>query len=181
MTREWLSLGGTQNMIFHNGLRNADYVKAVGEKFLEKAFGFDNASVEGETVDAFRNAYKERYKSEPVGTGILPQYDAIMTLALAMNIAPDLSGATIRDSMRKIQIEGGTIVGTGPAEYKKALGLIKEGKPIKYVGATGPVEFDVNGDVSGPILIWGVKNGALVDEKTIPLQDIIGAAKKIDG
>jgi branched-chain amino acid transport system substrate-binding protein len=181
MTREWLSLGGTQNMIFHNGLRNADYVKAVGGKFLEKAFGFDNASVEGETVDAFRNAYRERYHSEPVGTGILPQYDAIMTLALAMNIAPDLSGPAIRDSMRKIQVEGGTPVGTGPAEYKKALALIKEGKPIKYSGATGPVEFDANGDVSGPILIWGVKNGALVDEKTIPLEEIIAAAKKIDG
>jgi branched-chain amino acid transport system substrate-binding protein len=181
MTREWLSLGGTQNLILHNGLRNAEYVKLVGAKFLQKAFGFDNAAVEGPTVDAFRKSYKAKYNSEPVGTGILPQYDAIFTLALAMNIAPDLKGSSIRDSMRKIQDPNGTLVGTGPEEFKKALGLIKEGKPIKYSGATGPVEFDANGDVAGPLLIWSVKDGKLTVDKTITLDEIIAVTKKIDG
>ncbi len=181
MTREWLSLGGTQNMIFHNGLRNMEYVKAVGPKFLQKAFGFDNAAVEGPMVDVFRASYKAKYNSEPVGTGILPQYDAIFTLALAMNIAPDLSGPSIRDSMRKIQVPNGVHVGTGPEEYKKALALIKDGKPIKYFGATGPVEFDANGDVAGPILIWSVKGDDLSVDKTISLEEIIAITKEIDG
>jgi branched-chain amino acid transport system substrate-binding protein len=168
-------------MIFHNGLRNADFVKAVGPKYLQKAFGFDNAAVEGPSVDAFRKSYEAKYHSEPNGTGILPQYDAIMTLALAMNIAPNLSGPAIRDSMRKIQIPDGTHVGTGPDEYKKALALISEGKPIKYFGATGPVEFDSNGDVAGPILIWSIKGDALAVDKTISLEKIIQITKKIDG
>ena len=180
MTREWLSLGGTQNMILQNTLRNMEYVNAVGPKFLQKAFGYDNASVEGLTVDAFRASYKAKYNSEPVGAGILPQYDALIVLALAMNIAPDLSGPAIRDSMRKTHSPNGTVVGTGPEEYKKALALIKEGKPIEYHGATGPVEFDANGDVSGPILIWQVKDNSLAVEKTISLEEIIALSKKID-
>jgi branched-chain amino acid transport system substrate-binding protein len=180
MTREWLSLGGTQNMMLQNTLRNMEYVNSVGPKYLQKAFGYDNAAVEGPTVDAFRASYKAKYHSEPVGAGILPQYDALITLALAMNIAPDLSGAAIRDSMRKIQDPNGTVVGTGPEEYKKALGLIKAGKPIKYHGATGPVEFDANGDVSGPILIWRVKGNDLAEVKTISAEDIAALSKKIN-
>ena len=35
--------------------------------------------------------------------------------------------------------------------------LIAEGKDINYEGASGPVDFDENGDVSGPIEIWTVE------------------------
>ena len=109
----------------------------------------------------------------------LPQYDAIMVLALAMNIAPDLSGFAIRDSIRKIQ-EGGTTVGTGPEEYKKALAAIKDKKPIKYVGATGAVEFDQFGDVAGPMLVWSVKGSDLVVDKTMTIDDINQIMKLVD-
>jgi branched-chain amino acid transport system substrate-binding protein len=180
MTREWLSLGGTQNMILHNGLRSKEYVDAVGAKYLQKAIGFDNASVEGATVDTFRQAYKEKYGNEPNGPGILPEYDAIMVSALAMNIASDLSGPAIRDAVRKIQDPKGTVIGTGPDAFKRALALIKEGKPIRYVGATGPVEFDANGDVAGPILVWNVKGANLGVVKTYSQGDILELFKKID-
>ena len=33
MTREWISLGGTQNLILNNSLRSPEYVKAVGARF----------------------------------------------------------------------------------------------------------------------------------------------------
>jgi branched-chain amino acid transport system substrate-binding protein len=58
-------------------------------------------------------------------------------------------GPSIKDAVRLVHVPNGAPVGTGPGEFKKALELIKAGKPIKYFGATGPIEFDANGDVTG--------------------------------
>jgi len=38
-----------------------------------------------------------------------------------MNIAKDLTGPSIKDSVRRVHVPNGAPVGTGPAEYKKAL------------------------------------------------------------
>ena len=180
LTREWISLGGTQNLILNNALRSAEYVKLVGSKFLQGAYGMDNAAVAGPSVDAFRQSYTNAFKISADGPGISTQYDALMVLGLALNLAPDLSGPAIRDSMRKFQIAGGTVIGTGPDEYKKALALIKEGKPVRYVGATGPVSFDANGDSGGAALIWTVKGDALTVDRTLTIDDIAALFKQID-
>ena len=181
MTREWISLGGTQNLILNNSLRSPEYVKSVGAKFLQNAFGMDNASAGGPTVDAFKQAFQDKYGISSDGPGIHTQYDAVMVLGLAMNIAPELTGTAIRDSIRKIQDPAGEVIGTGPDEFKRAVALIKEGKPIRYSGATGPVEFDANGDVSGAALIWNVKGEELVVDRTLTLEDMRALFKQIDG
>jgi len=181
MTRDWISLGGTQNLILNNALRSPDYIKLVGAKFLQKAFGMDNASVAGPTVDAFKQAFEATYKTSADGPGIYNQYDAVMVLGLAMNIAPDLTGPAIRDAIRKFQDPAGEVVGTGPDEFRKAIALIKAGKPVRYVGATGGMSFDANGDVSGSVLIWTIKGENLAVDRTMTLDDVTALFKQIDG
>ena len=180
IAREWLSDGGTSNFMLHNALRTKSFVDAVGASHLQSAFGYDNAAVEGPSTDAFRAAFKAKYHYDPTGAGILPEYDAIMTLALAMNIAPDLSGASIRDAVRKIQVPEGTEIDAGGDQFKKALGLIKDGKPIRYVGATGTIQFDRNGDVAGPMMFWGVKGDELTVGQTMSVQDINKIMQTVD-
>ena len=102
----------------------------------------DNAQVAGPHVDVFNKAFEAKYKYDSKGPGVHTQYDAVMAIALAMNIATELTGPAIKDAVRRIHTAGGTVVGTGPEEFKKALELIKAGKPIRYSGATGPFEFD---------------------------------------
>ena len=108
------------------------------------------------------------------------QYDALIVMALAMNIAKDLSGPSIKDAVRLVHVPNGAPVGTGPGEFKKALELIKAGKPIKYFGATGPIEFDANGDVTGPALVWKVKDGQIVTDRTIPIEEMQALFKRIE-
>lgn len=180
ITREWLSFGGTSNLLLHNALRNKDYINAVGAENLQSAFGYDNAPAVGPSTEAFRKTFTDAYGFPPDGAGILPQYDAMMVLALAMNIAPDLSGTAIRDAVRKIQVADGTVVETGAEAYATALGLIKDGRPIRYVGATGPIEFDANGDVAGPVLIWSVKGSDVVVNETMTVEDIAKIFKTVD-
>lgn len=181
IAREWISLGGTQNLILNNALRSPDFVKAVGEKYLTKAFGTDNASAGGPSVETFKAAFEAAFKTSAAGPGIYNQYDAVMVLGLAMNIAPDLSGTAIRDAIRKVHAAGGETVSTGPEEFKKALALIGKGTPIKYHGATGPVEFDAFGDVSGPALAWRIEGGALVTDRSFSPEDMQKLFKQIDG
>jgi branched-chain amino acid transport system substrate-binding protein len=181
MVREWISLGGTQNMILNNSLRTPDFVDAVGGQYLNNAFGMDNASAGGPTVDSFRDAFEAKYDVSADGPGIATQYDAVIVLGLAMNIAPELTGPAIRDSIREIQDPDGTVVGTGPEEFAKALELIEAGEPIRYVGATGPVVFDANGDVNGAALIWTVTDGELTVDRTLTIEDMNALMQQIDG
>ena len=104
----------------------------------------------------------------------------MMVIGLAMNIAKDLTGPSIREAIRKVHTPGGTLIGTGPAEFKKALDLIKAGTPIKYTGATGPIEFDANGDVSGPTLVWKITGGQIVTDRVINLTDMQTLTRRIE-
>jgi branched-chain amino acid transport system substrate-binding protein len=181
IVREWLSLGGTQKIALNNSMRVKDFVDGVGGRFLNESFGMDNAQVAGPTVDAFNKAFEDKYKYDSKGPGVHTQYDAMMVLGLAMNIAKDLTGPSIKDAVRQVHAAGGATVGTGPEEYKKALELIKAGRPIKYHGATGPIEFDANGDVTGPALVWKIVNGEIVTDHVISIDQMQALFKRIDG
>lgn len=181
IVREWLSLGGSQKIALNNSMRVKDFVDGVGGRFLNESFGMDNAQVEGPTVDAFNKAFEAKYKYDSKGPGVHTQYDAMMVLGLAMNIAKDLTGPSIKDAVRQVHAAGGATVGTGPDEFKKAVELIKAGKAIKYHGATGPIEFDANGDVTGPALVWKIVNGEIVTDHVISIDEMQALFKKIDG
>ncbi len=181
VVREWLSLGGPQKIALNNSNRVKDFVEGVGARFLNESFGMDNAQVEGASVDAFNKSFEEKYKYDTKGPGVHTQYDAVMTLGLAMNIATELTGPAIKDAVRKIHTPGGTVVGTGPEEFRKAVALIKDGKPIKYFGATGPIEFDANGDVTGPALVWKIENGEIKTDRVITIEQMQALFKKVDG
>jgi branched-chain amino acid transport system substrate-binding protein len=180
IVREWLSLGGTRNVALNNSMRTMDFVNGVGAKFVDDFFGMDNAQVAGPHVDAFNKSFEEKFKTDSKGPGVHTQYDAVMVLALAMNIAKDLSGTSIRDAVRQVHAANGTPVGTGPAEFKKAIEIIKSGKPIKYFGATGPIEFDKNGDVTGPALVWKIKDGQIVTDRTITIEEMQVLFKRVE-
>ncbi|WP_309083805.1 ABC transporter substrate-binding protein [Chelativorans sp.] len=162
VTREWISFGGPQKFIFSNALRADEFVNSVGAQYLTEAFGIDNAQVEGESVDAFNKSWEATFGAAPNGPGLHTMYDAAAVALLAMEQAGKADGTAIRDNIRKVTGGEGEPVYPGAEGFKKAKQLIAEGKPIRYVGATGPLEFDENGDVTGPYLIWGVKDGALV-------------------
>ena len=61
------------------------------------------------------------------------------------------------------------------------MGLIREGKAIKYHGATGPLEFDANGDVTGPALVWKITNGEILVDYTISIEEMQALFKKVEG
>ncbi|MBL8359100.1 MAG: ABC transporter substrate-binding protein [Rubrivivax sp.] len=177
--RDWFALGGTQNVILHNTMRSPDVLKNVGERFLEKAVGIDNAPASGPSADAFGRDFQAAYGRPAVGPGLHTMYDAAAVTLLAMQAAPRLDGASIRDALRAVQDPQGEVVGTGVEGLKKGLDALKAGRRIRYVGATGPFTFDKNGDVIGPMLVWKVQGGAIATERTYSTEEMQALEKKV--
>lgn len=165
--REWISLGGPQNLLLSNALRAEEFVSAVGAQYLTNAVGIDNAQVEGPSVEAFNQSWEERYGEPPAGPGLHTMYDAAAVALLAAQAAGEYDGTAIRDSVREITGPGGEVIHPGPEGFARAHEVLAEGGEISYVGATGPIVFDEFGDVTGPYLIWGVgEDGALTEVET---------------
>jgi hypothetical protein len=103
-------------------------------------------------------------------------YDAAVTLMLASLTAlqrtgrtslPQITGLEVRDALETLRRErGGQIVAAGPEGLGRAAAGIAEGLPINYEGASGPVDFDENGNVLNNFVQYRVKGRRFVDEIT---------------
>ena len=82
-------------------------------------------------------------------------------MALAVAKAGKGDAAAIKAALPQVVAAGGEPIHAGKEEFAKALGLIKEGKPIKYEGVIGPVSFDEYGDITGPFRLWRIQNGEI--------------------
>ncbi|MEO0702868.1 MAG: ABC transporter substrate-binding protein [Pseudomonadota bacterium] len=171
--REWISLGGTQNMIMANSLKSDEFRDNVGMQFLETALGTDTASPRSDSADAFRAAYVERFGSEPNGPGLANSYDAAMIALLAMEAAgPEASGADVAAAVARVTDPEGTPVSADTAGFTAAKEVLASGGTVMFQGATGNVRFDGNGDVSAPAVIWAFSDSGVDEVEYLSLPDV---------
>jgi branched-chain amino acid transport system substrate-binding protein len=85
-------------------------------------------------------------------------YDAAFMMALAIEAAGAADKAKIPAALRRIAGPQGTVI--YPSEFAKAKALIKQGARINYDGASGPVDFDAAGDITGRFSLNRYVNGA---------------------
>jgi len=97
-------------------------------------------------------------------------YDATVSLSLALVKAarglPDpaqVTGVQVRDALGQLNDPAGELVGVGTAEFAKAFQKFAAGAPINYDGASGPVDFDANGNVWVKLSLYGGVDGTFVD------------------
>ena len=180
ITREWLSLGGTGNLVVNNSLRSADYLEAVGSKHLTDLVGYDSAQPRTDSVSTFNAMFEARFNGPPDGPGLHSMFDAVTVTLLAMESAEEIDGTSIRDNIRKVTASGGEPVHPGPEGIAKARELIAAGKAIRYVGATGPLQFDENGDVQAPKLTWRFEGDRNVEMDYYSTEDVADLIMKLD-
>lgn len=179
--REWISLGGTQNMIMANSLKSDEFRDNVGLQYLGSALGTDTASPRSESADAFRAAYIERFNSEPNGPGLANSYDAAMIGLLAMQAAGEgASGAEIAAAVAKVTDPNGTTITADTEGFAQAKEILAGGGTVSYQGATGDVRFDANGDVSAPAVVWSFNDSGTQEVEYLSLAEVdafIGSLK----
>ena len=171
--REWISLGGTQNMILANSLKSDEFRDNVGMQYLGSTLGTDTASPRSDSADAFRSAYMERFDSEPNGPGLANSYDAAMIALLAMEAAgKDASGAEVAAAIAKVTDPNGTPVSADTAGFAAAKDVLAGGGTVMFQGATGNVRFDGNGDVSAPAVVWSFSESGTNEVEYMSLNEV---------
>ena len=173
VVREWLSLGGTQNMIVANALKSDEFRDNVGLQYLGKTVGTDTASPRSDSASAFVEQYTAKFGSEPNGPGLANSYDAAMIALLAMEAAgKDATGAEIAAKVTAVTDPAGTPITADAAGFAMAKEVLAGGGTVMYQGATGNVRFDANGDVSAPAVTWGFTEGGTEEMQYISLEDV---------
>ncbi len=179
--REWISLGGTQNMILANSLKSDEFRDNVGLQFLGSALGTDTASPRTDSADAFRAAYVERFDSEPNGPGLANSFDAAMIGLLAMEAAGEgANGSAIAAAVAKVTDPNGTPITADTEGFAQAKDIFAGGGTVSYQGATGDVRFDANGDVSAPAVVWSFNESGTQEVEYLSLSEVdafIGSLK----
>jgi branched-chain amino acid transport system substrate-binding protein len=172
IARQWVSQGGPQKFLLNDGMNSEDFIKNVGAKYLENAYGTSSGTETTPSTDYFNANYKAFSNIDPGAPAAVQGYDAGAIVGLAIAQAGKADSAAIQDSIRKILDPKGTVIHAGRDEFAKALQLIKDGKPIKYEGVIGPVTFDQYGDITGPFRLWKVTNGAVTTVGEMSAADV---------
>ncbi len=171
--RTWLQQGGPRKFLFNDGMNAADFIKGVGPQFLEGALGTSSGTNRTPSTEFFAKAYPAMSGGFDAGAPAADRaFDAGAILGLAIAHAGKFEAAAIRDSIRKVTEPGGEVVHAGPQGFARALQLIKEKKPVRYVGVIGAVEFDRNGDIVGPFRTWRIAGGEITTVGTMSTEDV---------
>jgi branched-chain amino acid transport system substrate-binding protein len=180
IARTWVSQGGGQKFLLNDGMNSDDFITSVGKEYLGNAFGTSSGTNPTASTDYFNANYKAFSGIDPAAPAADRSYDAGALVGLAIAIAGGPDAGKLPAAMYKAVDPAGTVIHAGKDEFAKALKLIAEGKPIKYEGVIGPVEFDKFGDISGPFRLWQIVDGKVttVGEMTQADVDAVKAQVK---
>jgi branched-chain amino acid transport system substrate-binding protein len=115
-----------------------------------------------EEFAAFAKMYREyRQVTTDPGQFASNGFDAAVLMALAIQKAGTTQNRTaVRDALFDVsRAPNGTVI--GPATIGAGLAALARGESINYSGASGPVDFDDNGDVKADYFVYGIANGQL--------------------
>jgi ABC-type branched-subunit amino acid transport system substrate-binding protein len=158
MLQDWSVLTGhpTVQWIGTDGVRSDELVSAAGSDALVEGF-WGTAPLTMPMTQEY-NRFAARYRAafghdpEPF---VSSAYDSAALVLLAIASSGSTDGDAIRDALFDINdttSAGVEIVQSG----QLALGLqvLRDGDLIDYVGASGPLDFDENGDPLAPYEVW---------------------------
>lgn len=112
------------------------------------------------TYQLFRSRYMSFIKdgTTPDVGGTAASFDALYMLALAVAANPDkpVTGANIVEGLKRL-VPPGTQHSPGSTNINAAFAILASGKNLDYVGASGPLDFDLaTGEATSDIQIWCV-------------------------
>jgi ABC-type branched-subunit amino acid transport system substrate-binding protein len=161
--KEAIEIYDAKHFLFCDGTKSEELAAAVGPEKLEGMMGTAPGVPAGEASLKFTADYTAKFGELPKSPFIANAYDATAVIGLAAFASAtkglEPTSKNIRDHLREVANPPGAFV--GPGEFRKAFELLKTGQPINYEGASGPIDFDANGDVLAPIEIWRFHDGKI--------------------
>lgn len=160
--REAVESGKFSNYLFVDGTKQAKMFETLGYANFDGMTGTSPSSLPtGDANAGFIERYEAVNGPIPPTPYIKEAYDAVYLIALAAIAAESTDGADMQAALRDVANAEGTAAGPGPEGFTAAVESLEAGDDINYDGASGPFEFDVNGDPQiGAIEFWHVDAAA---------------------
>ncbi len=158
--KQGLSKGVT--FLLTDGVYSEEFTKKLGTTADKKSIIAGSLGTvpgaHGKSLAQFTKLWKEKLNKDI--TAYVPQtWDATVLLMLAAQSAKSNSGEAIKSQIREVS---GSSTGQAVSDPCEALKILKQGKKVKYEGASGDLVIDPYGDVVGSYDVWQVQdNGKL--------------------
>lgn len=157
--REALEGSLIDQFVFVDGTKDGQTFADLGWENFDGMKGTAPGALQTEEGDAFDASYEAAYGEGYSVPFIRESYDAAILIALAAQAAGTTDGAAMRDALREISNAEGTEY--GPADLADALTDAGAGDDINYQGASGPIEFNDDGDILiGAVEVWHIDAAA---------------------
>jgi ABC-type branched-subunit amino acid transport system substrate-binding protein len=179
IARAWISQGGVAKFLLNDGMNSPDFISSVGAKYLADAYGTSSGTSPTASTEYFNANYKAFSGIDPANPAADRSYDAGAIVGLAIAAAPTQDPLAIRDAIYKVTAPGGAPIYAGKADFAKALGLLRDGKPIRYEGVIGPISFDKYGDITGPFRLWKIVDGKVTTTGEMSTDEVNALIAKI--
>ncbi|MEN8807063.1 MAG: ABC transporter substrate-binding protein [Desulfobacterales bacterium] len=160
--RQAVESGAFEQYVGGDGMASNTLIAAIGSDKLRGMIVTKPGAPDSTGARVF-NKFAWADNLNPAGAFVGQSYDAAFLLALAIEKNGKAERAGIANALRAVATPPGEVI--LPGEWAKAKALIKAGKEINYEGATGSLDFDEAGDVSGVIIEMGVnvREGSFIE------------------
>jgi ABC-type branched-subunit amino acid transport system substrate-binding protein len=156
--REALEGSVISEFVFVDGTRDDEMFAELGWENFDGMQGTAPGALTTDFGEDFDELYTAEYGEIYQTPFVREAYDATVAIVLAAAAAESSTDSVaIRDSLRDVSNPPGDVFGPGADDVGDAVVAAAAGTDIDYQGASGSVDFDVNGDITfGAIEIWQV-------------------------
>ncbi|MFP4024707.1 MAG: ABC transporter substrate-binding protein [Thiohalospira sp.] len=155
-------------LIFVNdGILPEEILTNGSPDLLDDILGITSTNEGNPNYALYKNNYQSRFGFLPA-TYSEHAYDAVYCMAYAMQRGNTTNPLEIKQYLREISGEdyfepNDEVIKINVNEFNIGKNILIKGKPINYEGASGPINFDLNGDPVPKIVIWGFENKKYVE------------------
>ncbi len=143
-----------------DGLRDASLPESAGDEATEGLLGTSPTTASNPAAEGFDAVFKSTAPSGVKrGTFDVNAFDAVILAFLAALEAGTSDSTVWKDSLADVSGPGGTTYAY--KDLAQAIQDVIAGKDIDYEGASGPINFDENGDPSGLYDEWTFEGGKI--------------------
>ncbi|NOQ25287.1 MAG: ABC transporter substrate-binding protein [Bacteroidales bacterium] len=157
------------NIILSDGIIPEELIKNGNPELLETVIGITSTNTGNPNYCTYKTNYKNRFGFSPV-TYSEHAYDALYCISYAMQKANSLDPNEIKTFLREvsgIEVPDEEIIidqiVINANEFDIGKNMLKIGVSINYEGASGKINFDLNGDPIPKFVIWGIENNEFVE------------------
>ena len=183
--REWVRFEGPSSFIFAQGMNDAAFTDNLPVEFLENAWFITPRTAEPSSMENLERDMQARWEIGADGPGRNSGYDAGALIALAHVAAAinddDHDGLTLAKYVREITGPDGEPFIADIDGFRQAIAALQAGKNVRYIGPTGPVQFDEFGDVAGPFIGQQLRDGKYEDVIDISLETVMEIKAQVAG